>query len=178
MSDLFDVKQQGHHQYQTVEEEISNKIQVVSRLHSQSHCLLVEARFHTRKLGQHLLALSWMGIFGLSLEFWLFGRPKCHSQDSSKFGEKNFCNYQLLMLCARATIMSAILSWFSLSWFGSEAYYLKMAECCTHVSWRLARKIVAGKNRLTKFHRCDSCKPRIGLHEKTCLLLERFVTRS
>ena len=41
----------------TVGEEISNKNQAESRLHSQPHRLLVEAIFHTGKQGQHSLAL-------------------------------------------------------------------------------------------------------------------------
>ena len=63
-----------------------------------------------------------MDVFQLSLEFQLFDDPQGHSQDSSKFGEKNvvYCGYihynrGLVMPCVPATIMSAILSQFILS---------------------------------------------------------------
>ena len=40
------------------------------------------------------------------------------------------------------------------------------------VSWRLGREVVAGENRLAKFRKRDSRKPRMGLRERTRLLSE------
>ena len=67
-----------------------------------------------------------------------------------------------------------------MSWGDLEAYRLEMTLCHAHmcVSWRLAREIVADENRLVKFRKPNSHKPRRGLQEKTLLLCEKFAMRS
>ena len=65
-----------------------------------------------------------------------------------------------------------ILIHFVLSWLAGVPLQNGIGHVHKCVSWRLASEIVAGENRLVKFH--NAILASHGLHEKTCLLCEKF----